>query len=95
MKIHMVQWFTGDPEVRSRKGTLADTKVKSVKDSKAAKVRENVILNRLPVENVACFDYLGSTFNAGGGSVEDIEENDSRNGQICQTPPHLGRCLII
>ena len=50
-------------------GTLADTKVKRVKHSKAAKARENVVLDGLPVENVACFDYLGGAFNAGGGSV--------------------------
>ena len=43
MKIHLAQWRTGDPEERSRKGTLADTKVKRVKHSKAAKARKNVI----------------------------------------------------
>ncbi len=31
-------------------------------------------LNFLPMENVACSDYQGSTFNAGGGSVKDIEK---------------------
>ena len=62
MKIHMTRWCTGDPEEGSRKGTLADTKVKRVKHLKAAKARENVVLSRLPVENVACFDCV----NAGG-----------------------------
>ena len=74
MKIHMARWCTGDPEVRSRKGTLANTKVKRVKHSKAAKARRNVILGGLPVENVVLFDYLGNTFDAGGGFVEDIEK---------------------
>ena len=47
-----------------------DTEVKRVKHSKAAKARENIVLNGLPVENVACFDYLGGTFNIGSGSVD-------------------------
>ena len=73
-KIHMARWCTGDSGERYRKGKLADTKVKGVKHSKAAKARENVVLNGLPVENVACFDYMCSIVNAGGGSVEDIEK---------------------
>ena len=62
MKIHMARWCTGDPEERSRKGTLADKKVKKMKHSKAAKARKNVVLNGLPVENVAYFDYQGSQY---------------------------------
>ena len=74
MKIHMARWCTGDTEERSRKGTLADMKIKRVKYSTAVKARDSVVLNRIPVENVAYFEYLGSTFNAGGGSEENIKK---------------------
>ena len=83
MKIHLAQWRTGDPEERSRKGTLADTKVKGVKHSKAAKARESVLLNRLPMGN-------GSTVNTGGKSVEDIEkEMTLAMAKFAPTPPRL------
>lgn len=49
-------------------------KVKRVNYSKAAHARDNAILNGLPAENVACFDYSGSNINIGGESVVDIEK---------------------
>ena len=35
---------------------------------------DRVFLHGIPVENVAYYEYLDSTFNAGGGSEEDIEK---------------------
>ena len=59
LKIHAARWCDGGVTQRSRRGSLADRAVQTVKRRAAEALLSQVCVGNTPLENVCSFDYLG------------------------------------
>ena len=73
LAIHKARWRDGGRTIRSRKGSLADKAVQLQKRKAKEKEREHVLLEGHKIENVYCFDYLGSRLCCDGDDKADVK----------------------
>ena len=72
-QIHEARWCTGDPNQRSRRGTLADQWVHLKKKVAAVDELDHVTCGHETFQNVYNLTYLGSEISASGSSASDME----------------------
>ena len=72
LKIHMARWCDGGRTQRSRRGSLTDTEVKTVKRREAEATLDKVSIGDDVLDNVFNFEYLGSRLQRDGDDQVDV-----------------------
>ena len=73
LSINKGRWCDKGKTIRSRKGSLADKAVKREKRKKKEKERHHVKVEDEEIENVHCFEYLGSRLQCDGDDKADVK----------------------
>ena len=72
-QIHEARWCNGDPNQRSRRGTLPDQHVRRKKQEAAVDELDHVTCGKWMFQNVYNFTNLGNEISADGSNTSDVE----------------------